>query len=157
VLLGNGDGTFKSPVFYQKQGSNSGVLAVAALQPALGLGVEAPTLSASDPAAIVTQRQGIESQLASLSNTVDQGHCVFARTATNTAPFVAGASPSGSAATSKFSQNNLSVHLQWKSKVLLRERLAFQPPNQEENDREHDTYQDGTRERKIESSVLAAI
>jgi flagellar hook-associated protein 3 FlgL len=68
-----------------------------ALQQALSLGVEAGggTLSASDLAAIATQLQGIQSQLVSLSNTTYQGHYVFAGTASSTAPFVTGASPSG--------------------------------------------------------------
>jgi flagellar hook-associated protein 3 FlgL len=68
-----------------------------ALQQALSLGVEAGggTLSASDQAAIVTQLQGIQTQLLSLANVSYQGNYVFAGTDTSTAPFVSGTSPSG--------------------------------------------------------------
>jgi flagellar hook-associated protein 3 FlgL len=69
-----------------------------ALQQAISLGVEGAngTISASDKAAIVTQLQGIQSQLVSLANTTYQGNYVFAGSITNTAPYVVDAtSPSG--------------------------------------------------------------
>ena len=69
-----------------------------ALQRAISLGVEGAngTLNASDRAAIVTEVQGIQSQLLSLANLSYQGSYVFAGTATQTAPYVLNAnSPSG--------------------------------------------------------------
>jgi flagellar hook-associated protein 3 FlgL len=69
-----------------------------ALQEAISLGVEGAngTVSASDQAAIVTQLQGIQSQLVSLANTTYQGNYVFGGSITNTAPYVVdAASPSG--------------------------------------------------------------
>src|SRR5208282_3018473 len=69
-----------------------------ALQQAISLGVEGAngTVSASDQAAIVTQLQGIQSQLVSLANTTYQGNYVFGGSITNTAPYVVDdASPSG--------------------------------------------------------------
>jgi flagellar hook-associated protein 3 FlgL len=69
-----------------------------ALQQAISLGVEGAngTVSASDQAAIVTQLQGIQSQLVSLANTTYQGNYVFGGSITNTAPDVVDdASPSG--------------------------------------------------------------
>jgi flagellar hook-associated protein 3 FlgL len=69
-----------------------------ALQQAISLGVEGAngTISASDQAAIVTQLQGIQSQLVSLANTTYQGNYVFGGSITNTAPYVLDAtSPSG--------------------------------------------------------------
>jgi flagellar hook-associated protein 3 FlgL len=69
-----------------------------ALQQAISLGVEGAngTVSASDQAAIVTQLQGIQSELVSLANTTYQGNYVFSGSITNTAPYVVDAtSPSG--------------------------------------------------------------
>jgi flagellar hook-associated protein 3 FlgL len=71
---------------------------VTALQRAISLGVEGAngTLNASDRTAIVTEVQGIQTQLLSLANLSYQGSFVFAGTATQTAPYVLdSSSPSG--------------------------------------------------------------
>lgn len=60
------------------------------LQRAISLGVEGAngTLNDADRAAIVTEVQGIQSQLVGLANLSYQGNYVFAGTATETAPYV---------------------------------------------------------------------
>jgi flagellar hook-associated protein 3 FlgL len=60
------------------------------LQRAISLGVEGAngTLNDADRASIVTELQGIQSQLVGLANLSYQGNYVFAGTATETAPYV---------------------------------------------------------------------
>lgn len=69
-----------------------------ALQQALSLGIEGAngTLSESDQQAIVTDLQGIQSQVISLANTSYEGTYLFGGTVTGTAPYtVGGGDPSG--------------------------------------------------------------
>jgi flagellar hook-associated protein 3 FlgL len=63
---------------------------VTALQQAIDLGTEGAngTLNSSDREAIVTQVQGIQSQLVSLANLSYQGNYVFGGTANQTTPYV---------------------------------------------------------------------
>jgi flagellar hook-associated protein 3 FlgL len=63
---------------------------ITALQQAVDLGVEGAngTLNGSDRASIVTQVQGIQSQLVSLANLSYQGNYVFGGTANQTTPYV---------------------------------------------------------------------
>jgi len=71
---------------------------ITALQQAISLGVEGAngTLNAADRATILTQVQGIQSQLVSLANLSYQGNYVFAGTSTQTTPYVLDpSSPSG--------------------------------------------------------------
>jgi flagellar hook-associated protein 3 FlgL len=71
---------------------------VTSLQRAISLGVEGAngTMSPTDRSAIASEVQGIQSQLVSLANASYQGSYLFAGTATQTAPYVAGPnSPSG--------------------------------------------------------------
>jgi flagellar hook-associated protein 3 FlgL len=67
---------------------------ITALQQAISLGVEGAngTINADDRATIVTQVQGIQSQLVSLANLSYQGNYVFSGTATKTVPYVVDAS-----------------------------------------------------------------
>jgi len=107
LLVDNNDQSTLNGAYLQSISAVQGQLSTAdstlasitsALQQALSLGVEAGggTLSAGDQAAIVTQLQGIQSQILSLANTAYQGHYVFAGTNTNTAPFALdNAAPSG--------------------------------------------------------------
>jgi len=71
---------------------------ITALRQAISLGVEGAngTVNAADRATILTQVQGIQSQLVSLANLSYQGNYVFAGTATQTTPYVLDPnSPSG--------------------------------------------------------------
>jgi flagellar hook-associated protein 3 FlgL len=63
---------------------------ITALQQAISLGVEGAngTLNANNRSTIVTQVQGIQSQLVSLANLSYQGNYVFSGTATKTIPYV---------------------------------------------------------------------
>jgi flagellar hook-associated protein 3 FlgL len=66
---------------------------VTALQRAISLGTEGAngTLNSSDQQALAVEVQGIQSELLNLANLSYQGNYVFAGTATQTAPYVAGA------------------------------------------------------------------
>ena len=71
---------------------------ITALRQAISLGVEGAngTVNAADRATILTQVQGIQSQLVSLANLSYQGNYIFAGTATQTTPYVLDPnSPSG--------------------------------------------------------------
>jgi flagellar hook-associated protein 3 FlgL len=63
---------------------------VTSLQQAISLGVEGAngTVNSSDRAAILTQVQGLQSQLLSLANLTYQGNYVFGGTLTQTTPYV---------------------------------------------------------------------
>ncbi|HVM94661.1 MAG TPA: flagellar hook-associated protein FlgL [Terriglobales bacterium] len=83
-----------------------------ALQQAISLGVEAGngTLSDSDRASIVSELQGIQSQILSLANTSYQGNYLFSGTATSTAPYaVSGTDPSGVSYAGNDGVNQVSV------------------------------------------------
>jgi flagellar hook-associated protein 3 FlgL len=83
-----------------------------ALQQAISLGVEGAngTLSTSDQAAIITQLQGIQSQLISLANTSYEGNYLFGGTVTSQAPYVANsADPSGVTYNGNSDVNSVSV------------------------------------------------
>jgi flagellar hook-associated protein 3 FlgL len=107
VLVQNADQTSQADQFQRSIGGIQGEIqnadaalnsVTAALQQAISLGVEGAngTVNASDRAALVTQVQGIQSQLLNLANLSYQGNYVFAGTATQTAPYVLdSSSPSG--------------------------------------------------------------
>jgi len=107
LLVENNDQATFNSAYLQSIGAVQGQLSTAsstlssvtsALQQAISLGVEGAngTVSGSDQAAIVTQLQGIQSQLISLANTTYEGNFVFGGSITNTAPYVVDAtSPSG--------------------------------------------------------------
>jgi flagellar hook-associated protein 3 FlgL len=99
VLVQNGDQTSQADQFQRSIGSVQGEIQSAdstlnsvaeSLQQAITLGVEGAngTLNAADRAALVTQIQGIQSQLLNLANLTYQGNYVFAGTATSTTPYV---------------------------------------------------------------------
>ena len=98
-LVQNAGQTSQSDQFQRSIGSVQGEIqsadstlnsVITALQQAISLGVEGAngTVNASDRAAIVTQVQGIQSQLLSLANLTYQGNYVFAGTVTQTTPYV---------------------------------------------------------------------
>ncbi len=107
VLVQNANQTSQADSFQRSIGSIQGEMqnadsalnsVTASLQQAISLGVEGAngTVNAADRAAIITQIQGIQSQLLSLANLSYQGNYVFAGTATQTTPYVLDASsPSG--------------------------------------------------------------
>jgi flagellar hook-associated protein 3 FlgL len=99
VLIQNADQTSQADQFQRSIGGVQGEIqsadstlnsVITALQQAISLGVEGAngTVNAADRAAIVTQLQGIQSQLVSLANLAYQGNYVFAGTATQTPPYV---------------------------------------------------------------------
>jgi flagellar hook-associated protein 3 FlgL len=92
-----------STINSQLSAANSTLSSVqTALQQAVSLGVEGAngTLSASDRAAIVSQLQGIQSQVISLANTSYQGTYLFGGTVTSEAPYTVNpVDPSGSGVT----------------------------------------------------------
>lgn len=99
VLVQNADQTSQADQFQRSIGGIQGEIqnadsalnsVTAALQQAISLGVEGAngTVNASDRAALVTQVQGIQSQLLNLANLSYQGNYVFAGTATQTPPYV---------------------------------------------------------------------
>jgi flagellar hook-associated protein 3 FlgL len=106
-LAVNADQTSQADQFERSIGSVQGEIqsanstlasVVTALQQATDLGVEGAngTLNSSDRAVIVTQLQGIQSQLLSLANLSYQGNYVFGGTANQIAPYVLDtSSPSG--------------------------------------------------------------
>ncbi|HEY4904158.1 MAG TPA: flagellar hook-associated protein 3 [Candidatus Sulfotelmatobacter sp.] len=98
VLVQNADQTSQADQFQRSIGGIQGEIqnadaalnsVTAALQQAISLGVEGAngTVNTSDRAALVTQVQGIQSQLLNLANLSYQGNYVFAGTATQTAPY----------------------------------------------------------------------
>jgi flagellar hook-associated protein 3 FlgL len=107
VLVQNADQTSQADQFERSIGSIQGEMqnadstlssVITSLQQAISLGVEGAngTVNTSDRAAIVTQVQGIQSQLLSLANFTYQGNYVFAGTKTQTTPYVLDpSSPSG--------------------------------------------------------------
>ncbi len=107
VLVQNAGQTSQADQFERSIGSVQGEIQSAdstlnsvttALQQAITLGVEGATgtVNSSDRAAIVTQLQGIQSQLVSLSNLTYQGQYVFAGTASQVPAYVLDPSaPSG--------------------------------------------------------------
>jgi flagellar hook-associated protein 3 FlgL len=99
VLIQNAEQTSQADQFQRSIGSVQGEIQnadstlnsmISALQQAINLGVEGAngTVNSDDRAAIVTQVQGIQSQLLSLANLTYQGNYVFAGTATQTTPYV---------------------------------------------------------------------
>jgi flagellar hook-associated protein 3 FlgL len=107
ILVQNADQTSQADQFQRSIGSVQGEMqnadstlnsVITSLQQAISLGVEGAngTVSSSDRAAIVTQVQGIQSQLLSLANLTYQGNYVFGGTVTQTAPYkLDSTSPSG--------------------------------------------------------------
>jgi flagellar hook-associated protein 3 FlgL len=99
VLVQNAEQTAQADQFQRSIGSVQGEIqsadstlqtVTATLQQAITLGVEGAngTVNGADRAAIITQLQGIQSQLVGLANLTYQGNYVFAGTATQTAPYV---------------------------------------------------------------------
>jgi flagellar hook-associated protein 3 FlgL len=99
VLIQNAQQTSQADQFQRSIGSIQGEMqnadstlnsVITSLQQAISLGVEGAngTVNSADRAAIVTQVQGIQSQLLSLANLTYQGNYVFAGTLTQTAPYV---------------------------------------------------------------------
>jgi flagellar hook-associated protein 3 FlgL len=99
VLVQNADQTSQADQFQRSIGSVQGEIqsadstlnsVVESLQQAISLGVEGAngTVNAEDRQAIITQLQGIQSQLLNLANLTYQGNYVFAGTATQTVPYV---------------------------------------------------------------------
>jgi len=98
VLVQNADQTSQADQFQRSIGSVQGEIqsadstlnsVVESLQQAISLGVEGAngTVNAEDRQAIITQLQGIQSQLLNLANLTYQGNYVFAGTATQTTPY----------------------------------------------------------------------
>jgi flagellar hook-associated protein 3 FlgL len=99
ALVQNADQTSQADQFQRSIGSVQGEmqnadstlnLVITSLQQAISLGTEGAngTLNAIDRAAIVTQVEGIQSQLINLANLTYQGNYVFGGTATQTTPYV---------------------------------------------------------------------
>jgi flagellar hook-associated protein 3 FlgL len=99
VLVQNADQTSQADQFQRSIGSVQGEIqsadstlnsVVESLQQAISLGVEGAngTVDAEDRQAIITQLQGIQSQLLNLANLTYQGNYVFGGTATQTTPYV---------------------------------------------------------------------
>jgi flagellar hook-associated protein 3 FlgL len=99
VLIQNAGQTSQADQFQRSIGGVQGEIqsadstlnsVITALQQAISLGVEGAngTVNGADRAAIVTQLQGIQSQLLSLANLAYQGNYVFSGTATQTVPYV---------------------------------------------------------------------
>jgi flagellar hook-associated protein 3 FlgL len=99
ALVQNADQTSQADQFQRSIGSIQGEVqsadstlnsVITALQQAISLGVEGAngTVNSVDRAAIVTQVEGIQSQLLSLANLTYQGNYVFAGTANQTTPYV---------------------------------------------------------------------
>ena len=107
ALVQNADQTSQADQFERSIGSIQGEMqnadstlssVITSLQQAISLGVEGAngTVNSSDRAAIITQVQGIQSQLLSLANFTYQGNYVFGGTKTQTTPYVLDpSSPSG--------------------------------------------------------------
>jgi flagellar hook-associated protein 3 FlgL len=98
-LVQNADQTSQADQFQRSIGSVQGEMqnadstlnsVITSLQQAISRGTEGAngTLNAIDRAAIVTQVEGIQSQLINLANLTYQGNYVFAGTATQTTPYV---------------------------------------------------------------------
>jgi flagellar hook-associated protein 3 FlgL len=99
VLVQNADQTSQADQFQRSIGSVQGEIqsadstlnsVVGSLQQAISVGVEGAngTVDAEDRQAIITQLQGIQSQLLNLANLTYQGNYVFGGTATQTIPYV---------------------------------------------------------------------
>jgi flagellar hook-associated protein 3 FlgL len=99
VLVQNAEQTSQADQFQRSIGSVQGEIqnadstlnsVISALQQAINLGVEGAngTVNSSDRQALITQVQGIQSQLVSLANLSYQGNYVFSGTATQTTPYV---------------------------------------------------------------------
>jgi flagellar hook-associated protein 3 FlgL len=99
VLVQNADQTSQADQFQRSIGSIQGEIqsadstlnsVVESLQQAISLGTEGAngTVNAEDRQAIITQLQGIQSQLLNLANLTYQGNYVFGGTATQTTPYV---------------------------------------------------------------------
>jgi flagellar hook-associated protein 3 FlgL len=99
VLVQNADQTSQADQFQRSIGSVQGEIqsadstlnsVVESLQQAISLGVEGAngTVDAEDRQAIITQLQGIQSQLLNLANLTYQGNYVFGGTKTQTTPYV---------------------------------------------------------------------
>jgi len=107
ALVQNADQTSQADQFERSIGSIQGEMqnadstlnsVITSLQQAISLGVEGAngTVNSSDRAAIITQVQGIQSQLLSLANFTYQGNYVFGGTKMQTTPYVLDpSSPSG--------------------------------------------------------------
>jgi flagellar hook-associated protein 3 FlgL len=107
VLVQNADQSSQADEFQRSIGSIQGEMqnadstlnsVITSLQQAISLGVEGAngTVNSADRAAIITQVQGIRSQLLSLANLTYQGNYIFAGTKTQTTPYVLDPnSPSG--------------------------------------------------------------
>jgi len=107
TLVQNANQTSQADQFQRSIGSIQGEIqsadsnlnsVITALRQAISLGVEGAngTVNAADRATILTQVQGIQSQLVSLANLSYQGNYIFAGTATQTTPYVLDPnSPSG--------------------------------------------------------------
>ncbi len=120
-LIQNNDQTTLNAGYLQSLSKINGQLSAAdstlgsiqtALQQAVSLGVEGAngTLSDSDRAAIVSQLQGIQSQLVQLANTTYEGNYLFGGTVTGTAPYTAnGGDPSGVTYNGNSDVNQVSV------------------------------------------------
>jgi flagellar hook-associated protein 3 FlgL len=98
LLVGNHDQVTLAARYLQTIGTVQGQMQMAdstlgsigtTLQRAITLGVEGAngTLSDADRAAVVTELQGIQSQLVYLANTSYQGHYIFSGTETTNPPF----------------------------------------------------------------------
>jgi flagellar hook-associated protein 3 FlgL len=98
-LVQNAQQTSQADQFQRSIGSVQGEIQSAdstlnsvttALQQAINLGVEGAngTVNSSDRQALITQVQGIQSQLVSLANLSYQGNYVFGGTATQTTPYI---------------------------------------------------------------------
>jgi len=106
-LVQNADQSSQADEFRRSIGSIQGEMqnadstlnsVITSLQQAISLGVEGAngTVNSADRAAIITQIQGIQSQLLSLANLSYQGNYVFSGTKTQTTPYVVDPnSPSG--------------------------------------------------------------
>ena len=106
-LVQNADQSSQADEFRRSIGSIQGEMqnadstlnsVITSLQQAISLGVEGAngTVNSADRAAIITQIQGIQSQLLSLANLSYQGNYVFSGTKTQTTPYVLDPnSPSG--------------------------------------------------------------
>src|SRR5579871_6567405 len=103
LLIENADQTSEADQFLRSIGSVQGEMqnadsalnsVITLLQRAITLGTEGAngTLNDSDRQALAVEVQGIQSQLLNLANLSYQGNFVFAGTATQTAPYVSGAS-----------------------------------------------------------------
>jgi flagellar hook-associated protein 3 FlgL len=121
VLVQNADQTSQVDQFKKSIGTLQGEIQNAdsalssvttSLQQAISLGVEGAngTVNASDRQAIITQVEGIQSQLISLANLTYQGNYLFAGTASQTTPYVLDpSSPSGVTYQGNAGTNNITL------------------------------------------------